>query len=191
MPNSAEETSDAPQILNHSEHPDLSYEVCNALISRTRDLLVQCEESDDPHQARAQFDLIRSFCSELVKQLSSISDEAARETCRLQMDTLIKEGRRLAPTIPYICLRCYEPWLPEREPRISICPDCPEEPKRPAPAHPPDQSTSESPEQSRHNDHALDEDAPAGSQQRASRQRQPRRDKIPGRETGSSQEREQ
>ena len=186
MSNQAEQPSDAPQIPNHSEHPDLSYEVCDALISRTRDLLVQCEESDDPHQARAQFDLIRSFSSELVKQLNSISDEAARETCRLQMDTLIKEGRRLAPTIPYICLRCHEPWLPEREPKVSICPDCPEEPEPQAPADPPDQSTAESPEQSRPGD-----DAPDGSQQRVSRQRQPRRDKIPGRGTDSSQETEQ
>lgn len=179
MSNQVEQPSDAPQIAHHSEHPDLSYEVCDALISRTRELLVQCEESDDPHQARAQFDLIRSFCSELVKQLNSISDEAARETCRLQMDTLIKEGRRLAPTIPYICLRCHEPWLPDREPRVSICPDCPEEPDPEEPAALP----GESPEQHLPNDEAPNDDAPANSQQRVSRQRQPRRDKIPGRET--------
>lgn len=113
---------ESPQA--HQEDPDLSYEVCDALIQKTRELLLQCECSDDPYQARAQFDLIRRFCSELSQQIERISDSAARDTCKMQMQTVIREGRRLAPTIPYVCPQCHEPWLPEKEPHSPICPDC-------------------------------------------------------------------
>ena len=164
MPNPAEPTG-------QPENPDLSYEVCDALIRRTRDLLLQCEGSDDPHQARAQFDLIRNFCSELAKQIEAISDEAARETCKLQMQTVIREGRRLAPTIPYICPQCHCPWLPEKEPLSPTCPDCAAD----APADGP----------------SADEPARDEPQQRPSRQRRPRRDKILGTEPARAEEADQ
>lgn len=117
-------TTDRVEATGHVEDPELSYQVCSALIEKSRDLLLQCECCDDPARARAQFDLIRRFCVELDRQIDRIDDPAARDTCRLQMETVVREGRRLAPTIPYICPQCQRPWLPPREPDSPICPDC-------------------------------------------------------------------
>lgn len=116
--------TDETTIAEHEENPDLSYEVCVALIQKAREMILRCEGCDDPVEARAQFDLIRKLSVELNVQVKRISDPASRDTCLMQMNTLFQEGRRLAPTIPYICPRCDEPWLPAKEPDSPVCPVC-------------------------------------------------------------------
>ena len=117
-------TTNENTTAQHPEESGVIYELFLDLITTTRRELNNCETTPDPAEARYKFDVVRRFSRILAGQVKSIPDESERRTCEMQMETLRKEGIRIAPSIPYICQLCRKPWLQEQRPEHKLCENC-------------------------------------------------------------------
>ena len=94
-------------------HSDLPYQVCTELLTFIGEQLDNCEETADPWEARYKFDALKPFVVTMQEQIETLTDEAERNTCRQQLNAIRNKGKRIAPTIPVVCRRCFDTFRPE------------------------------------------------------------------------------
>ena len=95
---------------------DLPYQVCTELLTFIGEQLDNCEETADPWEARYKFDALMPFVVTIREQIETLTDEAERNTCRQQLNAIRNKGKRIAPTIPVVCRRCFDTFRPETHP---------------------------------------------------------------------------
>ena len=113
------ERCDAPR------QPDVtSGDLMMELIDMVSDEIARCERISDPVMARLQFNPLRQFARMVMQQISNVDDPVQKAGCDELMSAVIKEGKRVADGIPFVCRMCGITWWPREYPAYEICSEC-------------------------------------------------------------------